>query len=283
MASSADMEPVGSGKVAAAAEKPENTHPSRDPPAVTATSYRSPPRSSIPPFIQSCFQLQTPPASEGKGKKKRWAAADERRSCAATTKHIANLPSSSGGSGGSGGNGGVIPSVGSPDSPTSESSPDNFEQDEQMRLLRQGFDPNEPQALGELRQVYKGVQSFGNDRCNGMLIKELRPIGPKGSILADEMGLGKSGAVSRLHVTDPPEKKPKATKILIIALKRLLLQWYHKIKRHCADRNARRISLFAAETTIDDDHWQKSWALTGTPMANNTGEFFLYLDFLRTK
>lgn len=153
---------------------------------------------------------------------------------------------------------------------------------EHMQLLKRDTDPNDAQASHDLTQLYGSMISFGYGKCklvdhqkweldgfgttlyhhqvigvSWMLGRELYPSGPKGGILADEMGLGKTVQLLACMSQNLPKKRSNARKTLVVAPKRLLLQWFNEIQSHWPKNKEIRASIYAAGSLMTDAQWEK--------------------------
>ncbi|KAK3990137.1 putative DNA repair protein RAD16 [Cladorrhinum sp. PSN332] len=142
---------------------------------------------------------------------------------------------------------------------------------EQLKILLNDLDHNDPKAVRDYRLLEEAAMSFGHRRCTAMdgkwqlprfdtplyhhqllgvrwmLARELSPHGPNGGILSDEMGLGKTVQILACMSQNRPEKIKKVRgqaksilaeelrrTTLVIAPESLQQQWYEEIERHCS-------------------------------------------------
>ncbi|KAK0670666.1 SNF2 family N-terminal domain-containing protein [Cercophora samala] len=149
------------------------------------------------------------------------------------------------------------------------------EVDEALQQLEDRLDKTDAQAWKDFEDLRQATQSFGVDGCtpvkgkwklkgfktslyNHQLIgvrwmcsREFLPRGPNGGILADEMGLGKTVQLLACMSQNQPRKGAKATKTLIIAPEKLLMQWYREIQDHC-DAKGLRVFIYKKANAAAD-------------------------------
>lgn len=174
----------------------------------------------------------------------------------------------------------IAASVELDDISTQENDLSDVDKNEDMQLLKRDVNLDDPQAVQDLRQLHNAVLSFGDGKCklvdgkwklkgfgtslyhhqvigvSWMLSRELHPTAPKGGILADDMGLGKTVQILACISQNPPEKKSKASKTLIIAPKRLLSQWSSEIIRH-SSRKMGPVFTYAAKEAKTNSEWKQ--------------------------
>ncbi|KAK0716459.1 P-loop containing nucleoside triphosphate hydrolase protein [Apiosordaria backusii] len=152
---------------------------------------------------------------------------------------------------------------------------------EALETIANRLDRTNHQAVQDYDNLRQATQSFGTDKCKAvdgkwklpgfkttlynhqllgvrwMCAREFHPHGPHGGILADQMGLGKTIQLLACMAQNPPDRKAKASKTLIIAPEKLLTQWLREIQDHCEPKGMRVMVYKRAGTAADhqvNDH-----------------------------
>ncbi|KAK4177268.1 putative DNA repair protein RAD16 [Triangularia setosa] len=116
--------------------------------------------------------------------------------------------------------------------------------DDALQVIEDGLDKIDPQARKDFDDLREAARSFGLENC--------RAVDGKWKLqwFQNTLFIGVSWPLACMS-QNPSNRRAKASKVLVIAPGKLLMQWYRKIYDHCESKDLRMLIFRKANAVAD--------------------------------